>query len=81
MYKLLLIIAAITFGCVDSTIPAEIKIDGEKKIKIINLKKDMEVEHIFYMNNEGSDMFLSNLVYAASAESAPPIQKMVFKKC
>ena len=80
VYKLLIITAAIATGCMDSTVSSKEDIKEEKKIKIVDLKKDMEVEHILYINYEESDMFLSNLVYAASAESAPSIQKMVFKK-
>ena len=80
VYKLLIILAVITAGCMDSTVPSVESAKEEKKIKIIDLKKDMEVEHIFYMNHEGNDMFLLNLVHAASAESAPSIQKMVFRK-
>ena len=80
MYRLFIITAIIIAGCMDPTTTIEVEIKDKKKIKVVDLKKDMEVEHIFYMNHEGSDMFLSNLVYAASAESAPSVQKMVFKK-
>lgn len=80
MYRLFVIAAILIAGCTDPTTPIEVEIQDKKKIKVIDSKKDMEVEHIFYMNHEGSDMFLSNLVYAASAESAPSIQKMVFEK-
>ena len=80
MYRLFIIAAILIAGCMDPTTPIGIEIKDKKKIKVVDLKKDMEVEHIFYMNHEGSDMFLSNLVYAASAESAPSVQKMVFKK-
>ena len=80
MYKLLIILAVITAGCMDSTLSSVENIKEEKKIKIIDLKKDMEVEHIFYMNHEGNDMFLLNLVHAANAESEPSVHSMVFRR-
>jgi len=67
-------------GCTDPVTPSPSVNPDIKKIKVIDLKKDIQIEHIIYMNHAESDMFVSNLVYAVNVELEPVSKSMVFKR-
>jgi len=79
VYKLLFIIMFFITGCVDPVIPTP-PMSSDIKNKVIGLKKDMQIEHIIYINHAESDMFVSNLVYAVNVELEPVSKSMVFKR-